>query len=360
MVPFRMLRKRNHAMKISEAKSLLIHVANHNYGRSYNDKDRLPAILMISKPGIGKTAIVRQAAETIRASRDETYGHFSKILADEDPGVVGGMFNIINGRTTRSLPEWFPTAPNGIQFWDEFTKAVPLLQNTVGSIFYDGTLNGVPFPSGWTAVAACNFRSDRAGDFEMPEHVRTRFSCVEIEPDAEETYSYFMSLKRPMAVCAYLRLHPDHVHTHDPSKPGQPFASPRTWEMLCNILTSALPTNDQKALARGVVGEAITTDFFAFMPQYEELYAKYNPYTIVKSPSTAPIPRKNQPDLMQILATTLGHYVKKVDKNAFPAVVEYMMRLPAEYTEGCMRDIVEKYPDLKETKAYVTWATSQK
>jgi MoxR-like ATPase len=149
-------------------------------------KNRLP-ILIKGRPGVGKTDIVKQAAEACNARLIISHPVVS------DPTDYKGLpFADPDGKTARFLPfgdlaELRTAQEETVFFLDDLGQAPAAVQAACMQLILARRINGHQISDHVTFLAATNRREDKAGVMGILEPVKSRFSAiVELVPDALE------------------------------------------------------------------------------------------------------------------------------------------------------------------------------
>lgn len=343
-------------MKPSDLKAFLAHVMKTSLA---NPDAPLPAIAIHGAPGLGKSQIAAQAA------KESGMPLTVRNLADEDPGVFGGLTFPVGDATVRLKPEWFPTAPT-VLFFDEYLQAPPLLQNITAPLINPSDrilAQKWPLPPGSVVLLAMNRRQDRAATHEMPEHIKNRCIHIELVEDLKDFRTYAEANGVDLSISHFLEIRPNLLHNHDPKKIGNTardmgYPTPRSWFFLDNLLKGGLfnlPLAIQTEAITGVIGEGACAEFLSFTTTYRTLYNKYHPTNIIAAPSTHPVPDESEASITNILMTLLARLAAPSN---FDAIVTYLLRISPEFAASCVSAATARDTSLKESAGYVRWATA--
>lgn len=168
-------------------------------------------------------------------------------------------------------------------------------------------------------------------------------------------------------VIAFAKYRPDCVHlipgmkpaeTHIPAIPAdaRAFPTPRSLESLSDIF-KAMPKDIAPSLRRALIdskiGPEIGADMASLITAFESLTP---PADIIANPQTAPLPANA--GLAYMITSALASMATPAN---FAAIVTYGKRLAdagqAEFYCTLGLDATRRNPALKETAAYVSWAT---
>ena len=259
-------------------------------GRYLFPSVRQRPILLMGPPGIGKTAILQQAAEECGVglvaytlthhTRQSAVGlpHIEKKFFDgEEMSVTEYTMSEIIASVYSYMEK--TGKREGILFLDEVNCVSETLAPTMLELLQNKTFGGHQVPEGWILVTAGNppeyNKSVREFDVATLDRVRT----IPVEPDSEVWLTYARERKVHSAVCAYLTIRPmDFYLVEDrPEKPC--FVTARGWEDLSQLLYA------YEALGIPVTGEVVSqylqeektakafTAYYQIYRKYQEDYA---------------------------------------------------------------------------------------
>jgi hypothetical protein len=236
--------------------------------RTYLDRllaERLQLSTMIwGPPGIGKSAIVAQAA----AARSLEFVDLR--LSQLAPTDLRGLPvpDAKAGISRWFPPEFLPRAGEGVLFLDEINMAPPAMQGMAQQLILDRRVGGYIVPDGWFIWAAGNRKEDRASVFDMPSPLANRFLHLDVEPDWESFKAHALEAGFHEQIIALLSYRPSLLHALDPLKPAWP--SPRTWALASRLHAAGLDI--APAVGAGAAGEfAAYLQVYATLPSLEPI-----------------------------------------------------------------------------------------
>ncbi len=140
------------------------------------------SLLLLSAPGVGKSDVVRQAAEEAGLPLRSLLG---TQIAPED---VSGIPRIINERSVFCPPRiLLPEQPEPFcLFLDEFPAASPDVQKALYALLLERRLGEHKLPEGTWVVAAGNRQEDRALVRQMSSALVNRTFLLHIRADVKE------------------------------------------------------------------------------------------------------------------------------------------------------------------------------
>lgn len=282
-------------------------------------------------PGIGKSAIVKAAAEKeglpvidLRAS----------LL---DPTDLRGLPAVKGDRAFWCPPAFLPApdAKPGVLFLDEINAAPPLVQAAMYQLVLDRRVGEYRLPDGWRIIAAGNRAADRAVTFRLSSALANRFIHLELEPDLECWTDWAYRHSVSPYVIGFLRARPTLLYVRQADSPA--FATPRSWEMASDAIKVLGGISEARDVLPGIVGEGPAQEFIAFCADgtlRKQLGA------ILEDPENAPLPEALDKlwAVTSMLAASAGR-----EKNDL-AIDALLSRLPAEFGVVLARDALKRSP----------------
>jgi hypothetical protein len=258
--------------------------------------DRTPFIW--GPPGIGKSALVREAADLLGMPCVTLLG---TQIAPEDLIGVPRIRAVDGGRHVTEFcpPGAILRAEPFLLFIDELNSAVPDVQKAFYSLILDRRLGDYVLPEGSRVVGAGNRVEDRALVRPMATALANRMVHVGLEPDAESWLSWGASHGVHPLVLAFVRARPDRLFELPPTDATPAYPTPRAWHML----SDALFTVHERlwgATSAGSVGDRAGAEWSAFAKR-----AMQAPSLEALAEGRATVPR--DPELIYFLgASTLA------------------------------------------------------
>lgn len=312
-------------------------------------------ILITGAPGIGKSDLVAQAAET--AGADLILSHpavadptDAKGLPWVSPDATEATF-LPFGELAAAMRAERPT----VWFLDDLGQAPPAVQASYMQLLLARRVNGHMLPDCVSFVAATNRRTDRAGVSGILEPVKSRFAAiVELAADIGDWSRWALAHDIPAELVAFLRFRPDLLSDFNPSADLTNSPSPRTWSAAAWILSLDLPKAERAEALAGSVGLGASTEFLAFLDMFRQLPSID---AILIDADAAIIP--DGPSARYAVCTALAARAGEV---AFPRVARYAERLheagAGDFAALLVRDMIRKIPAVQHTPAFARLATS--
>ncbi len=252
----------NVSITLSQAKKLVLSLAGEQ------------SLLLQAPPGVGKTAIVAEAAAEAGLPCRSLLG---TQIAPED---VSGIPRIVGERSVFCPPRvLLPEEPHPFcLFLDELPACSADVQKAFYPLLLERRLGEHALPAGSWVVAAGNRTEDRALVRDLSAALVNRLFLLQVRVDAEEWFAWARRQGVREEVVLFLQHMPEALMRPVPAEPV-PFSTPRAWAMLAEALDLAeqrgiLTREIRRALAFGRVSPE---DAAMFCAMTEESIARLRP-----------------------------------------------------------------------------------
>ncbi|MBD5169567.1 MAG: AAA family ATPase [Oscillibacter sp.] len=242
-------------------------------------------LLLMGPPGIGKTAVVEQAAQEAGVGLvSYTMTHHTRQSAIGLPRIEtrtyqGRTVNVTEYTLSEIVSSIYDCMERtgkreGILFLDEINCVSETLAPTILQFLQNKTFGNHRIPEGWLIVAAGNppgyNRSVREFDVVTLDRVRR----IDVEPELEAWMDYARRKHLHGAVLAYLSIRTDRFYRVEQTAGGASFVTARGWEDLSALMQSCevLDISVSEAQVRQYLQNEDTARDFA---GYYRLYRKY-------------------------------------------------------------------------------------
>lgn len=297
---------------------------------------RWPAFLW-GPPGVGKSSIVRKIAE---ARKLELLDIRASLL---DPTDLRGIPTVDGDNARWCPPSFLPSDPKseGLIFFDELNAAPPLVQASLYQLTLDRRVGEYVLPEKWRILAAGNRAEDASITFRMPAALSNRFIHLDFEVDFDDWRKWAIDREIHPLVLGFLSTRQELLFNMDNSDRG--FPTPRSWEMVSDILSSVGDAKEAQDIVLGTVGEAAAIEFMAWCDNAlsEEAIRK-----ILENPEKAKLPSKLGDQYALISFVTGAVREPKI----LEAAASLVLRLKPELGVLLLRNILQKHPKFATNK----------
>ena len=315
-------------------------------------KAKLP-LLVIGKPGIGKSDIIAQVAKSI--DYDLIVSH---PVVDDPVDYKGMPFTWKDEASARQRAGFLPfadlerlmtvTKPT-IHFADDLGQAAKLTQAAYMQFMLNRSLNGHKISDDVVFFAASNRKEDKAGVSGMLEPLKDRYATIiELCPDVEDWVGWAIGNDMPFELISYVRYRPEILADWKPTSDFTRTATPRSLAYVGKILKTGLPNHLLRRTFTGAIGKERASEFIGFLGIYKDLP---DPMDVILNPKTAPLPK----DAAASYALC-GALSARVTGTTIEAIIEYSNRLKDEFSVLLVRDsIMRNREGLCSNAKFITW-----
>jgi hypothetical protein len=278
-------------------------------------------------PGVGKSCIVYDWAETVGEFRDLR----ACLLESVD---LRGLPYISNGAAVWLPPEFLPRKGKGVLFLDELAQAPIPVQNACLQLALDRRIGEYRLPDGWVVVAASNRVEDRAGANRVTTALLGRFCHLDLEVSTDDWLAWAANSGISPEVRAFIAWRPALLHAFDPSKRSSP--NPRGYEFVSRVLSEIPSTECEFPVVSGILGDAVAGEFLGFRRTFSQL-PSIDP--LLADPANHPVP--SEPSTKHALIGCLVDRIKGGDKKVREAIATVFGRLGAEFATCGFKQAVQ-------------------
>ena len=297
---------------------------------------RWPAFLW-GPPGVGKSSIVRKiAAEQKLALLDVR----ASLL---DPTDLRGIPTVDDGNARWCPPSFLPSDPKsaGLLFFDELNAAPPLVQASLYQLTLDRRVGEYVLPDKWRIIAAGNRAEDASVTFRMPAALSNRFIHLDFEVDFDDWRKWAVDHDIHPMVLSFLSTRQELLFNMDNSDRG--FPTPRSWEMVSDILNAVSHAKEAEDILLGTIGQAATIEFMGFC---DNALSEEAIRMILADPENAKLPAKLG-DQYALISYVTGACK---DRKILDAAATLVLRLKPELGVLLLRNVLQKYPKFATNK----------
>lgn len=186
-------------------------------------------VFIWGQPGIGKSALVQEFAESIGLPCVSLLG---SQLAPED---IIGVPQILDGTSRFCPPRMIARQEPYCLFLDELNACTPEVQKAFYSLIHERRVGEYHLPPGSVVIGAGNRSQDNAIVKNMSSALMNRMMHIHLKASHEDWLEWALNNDIHPLVIEYIQNRPDHLWSAPPPH-EEPFSSPRSWHMLSDAL----------------------------------------------------------------------------------------------------------------------------
>jgi hypothetical protein len=221
-----------------------------------------------------------------------------------------------------------------ILFLDEISAAPPSVQAAAYQITLDRTVGEHRLPENCIVLAAGNRVTDHSVAYNMPKALANRLCHFEIKTDASSWHKWAVINDIHPFVTGYIEYNPGALVRTDTAGADLAFPTPRSWEMVSNILNEVSDKIDSVfPMIAGCIGYYTASNFKTWTNLYVDMPdMKYVFAGRVKE-------EINSEELLIALRSVMVRYARNHATGKYiNNSLEYACRLPWSFRNSLMRD----------------------
>lgn len=301
----------------------------------------LPSVMLWGPPGIGKSQAVRQLAKEIEDRTGKKTSVTDVRLLLFNPIDLRGIPTANEDKTLAVWlkPQIFQMDSGddvvNILFLDEISAAPQSVQAAAYQITLDRVVGEHKLPENCIVIAAGNRVTDKSVAFKMPKALANRLMHIEMEGSFDSWKEWAVRNGVNEKVIGYLSFRRDRLMQFDAGSDDLAFATPRSWEMVSNLLNNVDGSIDKMySLIAGLVGIGTASEFRTWesvydkLPDIEDIFAGKEPE----------IPK--EPDVLYALSSSMVTYAREHKNNMKKIAnsIRYAERMPPDFSVVVMKD----------------------
>lgn len=311
----------------------------------------LPSVMLWGAPGIGKSQAIRQLAKEIENNTQKKTVVTDVRLLLFNPIDLRG---IPTSNADKTLAVWLKpqifqmdesSDIINILFLDEISAAPQSVQAAAYQITLDRTVGEHKLPENCIVIAAGNRVTDKSVAYKMPKALANRLMHIEVKGNFKSWKKWAVQNGINDKVIGFLSFRQEYLMKFDAASDELAFATPRSWEMVSNIL-NYVSDNVEKmySLICGLIGSGIAVEFRTWEKVYKQL-PDINDIFDGKSPALP-----SNTDSMYALISSMTSYARehKNDISRIANSITYAEKMPPDFSTILMKDYMYIEKDYKE------------
>ena len=302
---------------------------------------KFPSVMLWGAPGVGKSQGVRQIAKLLEEKARKTVVVTDVRLLLFNPVDLRG---IPTANAEKTLAVWLKPkifqmddSENivNILFLDEISAAPQSVQAAAYQITLDRVVGEHKLPENCIVIAAGNRVTDKSVAFKMPKALANRLLQIQVEGSVTAWKQWAIEHGIHPKVVGFLSFRQNYLMAFDGSNDDLAFATPRSWEMVSNLLYAVSDDIEKMyPMIAGLVGSGVAAELrmwekvYKELPNIEDIFNGKNP----------PMPKNT--DSMYALTASMTAYARehKTDMRRIGNSIAYATRMPPDFATILMRD----------------------
>lgn len=310
----------------------------------------VPSVMLWGPPGIGKSQAVRQIANEIEGTGKRVVVTDVRLLLFNPIDLRG----IPTANADKTLAVWLkPQIFNmdeskgviNILFLDEISAAPQSVQAAAYQITLDRVVGEHKLPENCIVICAGNRTTDKSVAFKMPKALSNRLMHIEVEGSFTSWRKWAVQSGINEKVIGFLSFRQNYLSCFDATNNDLAFATPRSWEMVSNILNAMDGDVDGNyQLIAGLVGTGVAVEFRTWAKVYAELPS-------IEDVFNGKMPRlPHGTDALYALISSMVAYARehRNDMNRIANSIAYGSNMPPDFAVVLMKDYMYMEKGYKE------------
>lgn len=315
----------------------IVEKLSYSYEQLINKKiplKTMPAVMLWGAPGVGKSQLVRQIAKEIEERTSKKVNVTDVRLLLFNPVDLRGIptSNIDKTLAIWLKPKIFDMDGSenvvNILFLDEISSAPPSVQAAAYQITLDRVVGEHKLPENCIVICAGNRVIDKSVAYKMPRALANRLMHIEVDVSFNSWKSWAIKNFINKKVLGFLSFRQSYLYEKDLSTDSLAFTTPRSWEMVSNILNNI--SDDvvyNYELIAGLVGIGVAVEFRSWCNIYGELPNIKNIFNGIEE--NVPV----QTDRLYALTSSMIDYARqnKEDLQQIENSIKYAIKMPPDF-----------------------------
>lgn len=311
----------------------------------------MPSVMLWGPPGVGKSQGVRQLAAELSAATGKRCQVTDVRLLLFNPIDLRGIPTADKSKTLAVWlrPKIFQMDESSevinILFLDEISAAPQSVQAAAYQITLDRTVGEHRLPDNCIVIAAGNRVTDKSVAYKMPKALANRLCHLEIKGNSDSWMRWAVKGGIHEKVLGFLSFRTDLLMGFDATNEDLAFATPRSWEMVSNILN--LMNGDVEksfSLIAGCVGLGVAMELRSWCKIYSKLPAVKD----IFAGKSCAVPDTS--DAIYALIASMTAYAREHSKDmkGIAHSISYALRFTPDFSAVLLKNYMAIEPGYRE------------
>lgn len=222
-------------------------------------------------------------------------------------------------------------------FLDEISAAPQSVQAAAYQITLDRTVGEHRLLENCIVIAAGNRVTDRSVAYTMPKALANRLCHIEIESDNKSWHEWAVNSGINHMVLGFLDYNPSMLMGFDAVTDGLAFPTPRSWEMVSNILNQVSEdVGEVFPLISCCVGDAVAYG----LRTWSEVYSKISAVDEMFTGKATGVP--SRPEILYVVSSQIPMYAHAHHSDQeLKSAISYVSHLPVEFKNKIFTDLLK-------------------
>jgi hypothetical protein len=280
--------------------------------------------LVLSSPGMGKSAVVAQIAKDFKLKLIDL--RLSQCTPEDLQGYPMRQGNKATFTPFDVFPleeDKIPPGYNGwLLFLDELTSATKPVQAAAYKLILDRMTGSFKLHPNCFIAAAGNKMTDKAVVNQMSTALQSRLIHYELTLSKDEFLDYASKVGIDTRIQGFINFMPSRLMDFRPDHQDKTFPCPRTWEYLSRLIKGKEVSTKIAARIAGTIGQGTAVEFITFAKEYENLPLYRD---ILAKPDSIAVPKEASTKY-----ATISMISDQVQSDEIDTIVNYVMRFDLE------------------------------
>jgi hypothetical protein len=307
-------------------------------------------------PGCGKTAMAKSIAKRCKLEGLR----LTKPSFHETVDYTGVPFISAEDGGTYFAPNYsiFPGPKDpetGLFVIDEAADASVPVKNVLCAIVEERRAAGYAIPAGWATMMTGNRVADRSGATKEITKLISRVCVVPLDYTVRDWNAWAPNNGIYDHVSSYTNFASQHLMTFDPVMQDAPYACPRTWEKVSNVLkkNDNLDSAHVMAAIDGLISPGVARGFRTFV---KLLFDMPDPLRCIANPVS-----ERMPDRPEVRWALCSSFIKHATKTNVKHIRTYVERMPeGELQMFVLRSLFDTMATKIIGEDFSKWVTDRK